>query len=187
MPARLNITFITGNASKAKHLSTYLGIDIAHKKMELDEIQSLNLKDVVTDKATRAYAIAQSPVLVEDVSLSFYSLGNLPGPLIKWFVQGLGSDGLCRLLSNDRRATAKVIFALYDGKQMHYFSGEREGTIAQEPIGAPRFAWDNIFIPQGASTVWSQMEENSFASSSMRAPAMDELRRFLNDNKERYL
>ena len=118
------ITFITGNEAKAKQLQRHLKIDIYHQKLDLDEIQSLDLEKIVKEKAKAAYKIIKSPVLVEDVSLKFHALGNLPGPLIRWFLEELDDKGLCRLINHykkDRSATAEVAFCLYDGKKAEIF------------------------------------------------------------------
>ena len=119
------LTFITGNAGKAKYLSDYFHLPVEHIRLDLHEIQSLNLKEVVEDKAKRAYEIVKSPVLVEDVSLVFRGLKELPGPLIKWFLETMGNDGLCKLLDafEDRSAYAEVEFAICDGSGVHTFSG----------------------------------------------------------------
>lgn len=72
------LTFITGNAGKAKYLSDYFHAPVDHMKLDLKEIQSLNLKDVIEDKAKRAYEIVKGPVIVEDVALTFAELKRLP-------------------------------------------------------------------------------------------------------------
>jgi inosine/xanthosine triphosphate pyrophosphatase family protein len=41
------VTFITGNKHKAEYLQRLLGIDVAHQKIELDEIQSIDLDEIV--------------------------------------------------------------------------------------------------------------------------------------------
>ena len=51
------ITFITGNQSKADYFAKYLGISVDHRKVELDEIQSLNLREIVEHKVKQAYKI----------------------------------------------------------------------------------------------------------------------------------
>ena len=83
------ITFITGNQKKADYLAQYLGLNIEHVKLDLDEIQSLDLREIVEHKVRQAYAKVGKPVLVEDVSLIFSELGKLPGPFIKFFEQEL--------------------------------------------------------------------------------------------------
>ena len=89
------LTFITGNAGKAQYLQNYFHLPVEHIKLDLKEIQSLNTAEVAADKAARAYEILKEPVLVEDGALVFSGMKPLPGPLIKWFFETLGNDGLC--------------------------------------------------------------------------------------------
>ena len=66
-----NITFITGNQDKADYLAKYLGLPVKHIKLDLDEIQSLDLSSIVEHKVRQAYDKIKTPVIVEDVSLEF--------------------------------------------------------------------------------------------------------------------
>ncbi len=50
-----SITFITGNQKKADYLAKYLGFPIEHQKIDLDEIQSLDLREIVEHKVKQAY------------------------------------------------------------------------------------------------------------------------------------
>jgi predicted subunit of tRNA(5-methylaminomethyl-2-thiouridylate) methyltransferase len=77
-PHMQSITFITGNQKKADYLAKYLGFPIEHIKLDLDEIQSLSLAEIVEHKAKQAYTKVGKPVIVEDVSLEFSVLGRLP-------------------------------------------------------------------------------------------------------------
>lgn len=94
----MNAVYVTGNEHKAKYFKKMVGLDIPHQAIELDEIQSLSLVEVVTHKAKQAYGIVKKPVIVEDTKLTFLALGELPGPFIKWFQESLGNEGLCRML-----------------------------------------------------------------------------------------
>ncbi len=177
------LTFITGNAGKAKYLSDYFHTPIEHIKLDLQEIQSLNLKEVVEDKAKRAYEIIKSPVLVEDVSLAFGGLKKLPGPLIKWFLETLGNDGICNLLNKfeDRSAFAEVCFAICDENGVKVFNGEMEGSIAIEPKGEKGFGWDPIFIPKGYQKTWAEMTDDEKHATSMRKIALEKMVKYLNN------
>ena len=42
-----DVVFITGNQTKADYLAKFLGHPVEHMKVELDEIQSLDFKEVV--------------------------------------------------------------------------------------------------------------------------------------------
>jgi inosine triphosphate pyrophosphatase len=148
----MSIVFITGNQHKADHLQRLLGIPIEHTKVYLDEIQSLSLDEIVTHKVRQAYAIVKKPVLVEDVSLGFVTLGGLPGPFVRFFVEVEdGLDKLCRMLEpfDDRRARAECVFGYYDGTMLKLMRGGLDGTISQRPLGEGGFGWDRIFCPKG--------------------------------------
>lgn len=177
----MNLYFITGNAGKAKYLSDYFDFPVKHKKLDLPEIQSLDLAEIVADKAKRAYEIIRKPVLVEDVSLVFSALDKLPGPLIKWFYETLGNDGLCDLLNRyeDKRAKAKVSFGLCVDGQVKIFSGLCEGYINDKPKGKAGFGWDPIFIPNGFTKTWAEMSADEKHQTSMRRIALDKLKDFL--------
>ena len=113
------LTFITGNQHKADYLAKHLGIDIAHRKIDLDEIQSVDLQKIVTNKVKQAYDIVRSPVLVEDVSLEFAALGGLPGPFIRFFVDRVPFQSICDMIPADHRdATARCVFGYYDGDHL---------------------------------------------------------------------
>jgi len=177
----MDITFITGNPAKAKYLSDYFKLPVAHHKLDLVEIQSLDLEEIARHKVEEAFRQLQKPVLVEDVSLSFDALGELPGTLIKWFLTSLGNDGLCRLLEgyNNRSATASVVFALHDGTDVHFFKGSTRGTIVGSPRGDKNFGWDPIFVPEGQTRTWAEMSPDEKHETSLRKPALEQLAAFL--------
>lgn len=179
------ITFVTGNKTKAEQLSLHLPFSLAHKAVDLPEIQSLDLTEIVREKAKEAYDKVHGPVLVEDTSLTFLALKQLPGPLIKWFLMELGNEGLCRLLDHhrSRAAVAEVMFAFYDGATYKTFSGEMKGSIALHPRGKDGLGWDSIFIPEGYKKTWGEMTKEEQIETSMRRRALVKFAKYL-DAKE---
>ncbi|HEX9722192.1 MAG TPA: non-canonical purine NTP pyrophosphatase [Candidatus Paceibacterota bacterium] len=179
----MNLTFITGNPAKAEQLSRHLDYPVEHKKLDLPEIQSLDLTEIVEHKAKEAYKLIQGPVLVEDTSLTFVALGKLPGPLIKWFLNELDNNGLCKLLNNynNRTAVAEVCFGFYDGKELKTFEAQKRGTITKEPKGERGFGWDPIFTPDGYTKTWSEMTEEEQKETSMRRVALKQLEAYLQE------
>ncbi|MCR4279164.1 MAG: non-canonical purine NTP pyrophosphatase [Candidatus Zambryskibacteria bacterium] len=181
----MSLTFITGNPAKAEQLARHLKYPVEHKKLDILEIQSFDLKEIAEYKAKEAYKQIQGPVLVEDTSLAFHALGKLPGPFIKWFLEELGNEGLCRLLDGylDRSAQAKVCFCFHDGSALEVFEGEMNGTIASSPRGERGFGWDPIFIPAGSTKTWGEMDMEEQKETSMRRIALKKLESYL---KERF-
>src|SRR3989338_6668928 len=158
----MELYFITSNVGKAKYLSDYFDFPVEHKKLDLPEIQSL--------------------YFAEDVSLVFNALDKLPGPLIKWFYETLGNDGLCDLLDRygDKRAKAAVSFALCINGEVKIFSGSCEGGIGDKPRGEAGFGWDPIFIPDGFVKTWAEMSADEKHQTSMRRIALEKLKDFIN-------
>ncbi len=179
--------FITGNQSKADYLAKTLGIQLEHHKVDLDEIQSKSLEEIVTHKVKQAYDILQKPVLVEDVSLGFDALGGLPGPFIKFFVEAEdGLEKLCRLLDgfDNRSAEAACVFGYYDGEQLELFRGSLRGTIAEQPRGENGFGWDKIFCPEGyGGKTRAELTPSDDAATYATIKPFTALREFLNSKE----
>ena len=174
------VTFITGNQGKADYLAAYLGFPVLHKKIDLDEIQSLDLREIVEHKVRQAYKIARRPVLVEDVSLEFHALGKLPGPFIRFFVDSVPFEKICAMISGkDRGATARCVFGYYDGKTLQLLEGKMDGTIAKKPAGKNGFGWDRIFIPEGYAITRAQMNETDDKRTYLKVKPLSKLKKFL--------
>jgi len=175
------ITFITSHAKKAEEISWHLGYPITHHKLDLPEIQSLDPHEVVRIKAEEAYRQLQRPVLVEDFSLRFEALGKLPGPLIKWFLQELKVEGICKLLDNYeiRVAYAQTCFGYHDEKGLHIFDGIMKGMITSGTRGENGYGTDGIFIPDGQNKTWGEMDKEDQVKYSLRRIGLKKLEAFL--------
>lgn len=182
----MNITYVTGNANKAKYFETIVGKQIGFRDLDINEIQSLDIKEVVTAKAKAAYQQILSPVLVEDTYLVIDSFGRLPGPFIKWFIDELGLPRLCQIIDGDRSATAGASFAFYDGTNLKTLSSSLRGQISQEPRGDAGFGWNPIFIPEGSHKTLGEMDDKEFQSFYVRIKPFEMVKEFLAelDNKE---
>lgn len=178
-----SLTFITGNLNKVKWTQKYSPIPITHKKLDLIEIQSLDIKEVVEHKAKEAYKILKKTVLIEDTSLVMHAYGKLPGTFIKWFLQEIGVTGLCKLADNtDREATALVMYGLYDGKTLRFFEGQMDGYIALKPRGKNGFGFDSVFIPKGQNKTQAEMTDEEFDKFNKRRIALEKMRKeFINE------
>lgn len=177
-----DFVLITGNQYKADYLAKWLGLPVAHQKVDLEEIQSLDAREVAEHKARAAFSIVQKPVLVEDSALTFEALGKLPGTLIKWFLEELGCDGLAKLAQRlpSQRATASIVYALYDGDgEVRFFDAQVRGSIAPKSRGDLAFGWSAIFVPEGSAKTYGEMTDDELRVSTMRGLAIDKLRAYL--------
>lgn len=75
-----------------------------------------------------------TPVLVEDVALEFSALGRFPGTFIKFLVDVVPFETICRMLDGlSRDAIARCVFGYYDSSEVKLFEGSLSGIIADQP------------------------------------------------------
>ncbi len=178
-----NITLITGNLNKAKQFSRY--IPIKHHKLDLDEIQSLDIDEVITHKAKQAYEILKTPVLVDDVSLQINALGKLPGTFIKFFIEELGREGLCQLIQpyKDKSALATVALGYYDGEKLKIIKTQITGRILDKPRGDKGYGWDALVLLDDFNKTYGEMETEELDKASIRNKAVQQLKEYLENEK----
>jgi len=162
------ITFVTGNENKVREAVMILGDSITHVKLDLDEIQSMDLAVIVEHKARQAYAKLKRPVMVEDVSFEIEKWNGFPGPFVKWLREFMGYAELCRILGKNRKANWRVMYGYFDGKKFISATAVVSGSIAKSPR---RGGWgfDVVFIPNGQSKTLGEMGENGKIKFSARA------------------
>lgn len=177
-----HITFITGNKNKlaeAQHiLEDYqlTGVDI-----DLPEIQSMDAREVITDKITRAYEVHGKACIVEDVSVFCSAIGDLPGPFIKYFLSELGSDGFADMISKYDDHSARFVCSVGyadDEGNISIFDGEVSGTVVAPRSQSSGFGFDPIFQPDGHDKTYVEMGEEKHTLSG-RYFALTKLRNHL--------
>ena len=175
-----HITFTTGNQNKADYLAKFLDISLHHRKIDLDEIQSLSLSEIVEHKVKQAYSIIKKPVLVEDTSLEFAALGTLPGPFIKFFIEQMPLENICEIIGGgSRAATARSAFGYYDGTTLQLIEGGMNGSIALKQAGSGGYGWDKIFIPEGFFKTQAQLSSKDYETNYVKIKELKKLREFL--------
>jgi non-canonical purine NTP pyrophosphatase (RdgB/HAM1 family) len=179
-----DIIFITGNQHKADFLAKHLGVPIAHHKLDLDEIQSLDPREVVEHKVRQAYDVLQRPVLVEDAGLIFVAMGRLPGTFVKWFIEEIGYDGLLRManalpeseLPLDGFAMGCTMAGIYTFLTAKCV----DGLPPEIQEGEQGFGFDPIFINDGFRCQSGSYERSGLCDrTSYRTDALTKLRDYL--------
>ncbi len=175
------LTFVSSNEEKyweiRRTLSAY-SIEVERAVLDLPEIQSIDPVQVAGYKARVAYdQLGAGPALVEDTGLGVIIWKGYPGALIKWVLGSVGEEGLCRQLDawTDRRAIATAVLCLYDGHDLHTFTGQAQGLITDHPRGENGFGWDSIFQPDGSPITYGEMPREAKMQVSMRTQALQAL------------
>jgi non-canonical purine NTP pyrophosphatase (RdgB/HAM1 family) len=174
-----DLVFVTSNPGKVREARAVLGRALDHRGLDLPEVQSLDLVEVVRNKAAEAARRFGRPVLVEDTGLELAGLGGFPGPLVRWLLTSVGAEGIARIAHafGDPRATARCLLCATDGEVEIFGEGVVGGSIAVAPRGRGGFGWDSVFIPEppGGRT-YGEMAEDEKNAISHRRKAFEALR-----------
>lgn len=84
----------------------------------------------------------------------------------------------------NRRASFVTILALIQEGVCYHFEGRVFGTISEEKRGKNGFGYDPIFIPDGQSLTFAEMDEKRKNKISHRALALGKLKEFFDLNAE---
>ena len=72
-------------------------------------------------------------------------------------------------------------------KEVYYFEGVCEGTIALSYQGENGFGYDPIFIPNGFKQTFAEMTEEEKNQISHRKKATDQLLKFLKERENEHI
>ncbi|HZI63708.1 MAG TPA: non-canonical purine NTP pyrophosphatase [Thermoanaerobaculia bacterium] len=169
--------FVTGNAAKLAEARRLAGPGLESVAVDLPEIQSLDLREILAAKAAEAWRRLQRPLIVEETGLELAALGGFPGPLVKWMLQALGAEGLARaaLALGDPRATARCALLYRDAERTVSVEGATHGELVLPARGTAGFGWDPVFQPEGESRTFGELDGVEKDRISHRGRAWREL------------
>ncbi|HTE21771.1 MAG TPA: non-canonical purine NTP pyrophosphatase [Candidatus Limnocylindria bacterium] len=135
------ILFATDNDRKigeAKAACRDFGIDIRQIKLEIDEIQSHDPLKISLHKASRAFELAEKPVVITDTSWNIPALSGFPGGYMKEVADWFTPEDFLTLLAGkqDRRVSFTETIVYKDSRQTKTFSKEFWGEFADKPRGS---------------------------------------------------
>ncbi len=169
--------FVTGNKKKLAETELILGMKLEQRDLDPPEIQADDCVEVVQASAEWLLPFVGEPFIHEDASFHIHALKGFPGAYFKHVMQTIGNEGVLKLMEGieDRKATARLAIAYYDGEKIRVFVGEVEGKIATEIRGPQEFGWDPIFIPEGREKTFAEDMEYKHEVSHRRK-ALEKLR-----------
>ncbi len=160
-----SLYYVTTNSGKFAEVSEYIhahmpDIELKQFSVDLPEIQSLDQMAIALDKAKQAWNIVQKPLLLDDAGIYFEKYSNFPGTLSKFVSQGLGFEGLKRLIDLGDRAHFLLQMIYIDGPDtIQIFEGRCDGSL-HKPVffdADPSLPYDTFFIPDGLSLTYAKM------------------------------
>lgn len=134
-------------------------------------------------KARAAAAASGLPAFADDSGLVVPALGGAPGIYsARWagperdFARAMAEVERRLAGSADRRACFVAVLALaWPDGQVELFRGEVHGTLVFPPRGGRGFGYDPIFVPDGGSETFGEMDPDAKHAISHRAVAFRKL------------
>ncbi|HYP53957.1 MAG TPA: non-canonical purine NTP pyrophosphatase [Pyrinomonadaceae bacterium] len=184
----MRIYFVTMNELKFAEAEAFVKafaaesgaeVSVRHVRLDLPEMMTVDMEELVRRKAVAAYRSFGLPCVVEHSGLFMKALRNLPGVLGKMIWDSVGERMSSFLLQGDERdAVARSVLGYCDGRRINIYRGETPGHIADRPRGDYDFCWDPIFIPHGGDQTYGELGPEAKLATS---PAAQAWKLFLDD------
>ena len=185
---KLAINFVTSNLGKVKEFKQILEpeIKVNHIKISYPEIRSEDSEEIARHSAKELAEKLKKNIVVEDSGLFIKALNDFPGTYSATIHKKIGLNGIIKLMIDvkDRECTYKSAVAYCEpGKNPVSFLGTEKGRIAESISGNFGFGHDSIFIPEGSSKTYGEME-NCEEVKKFRRRAVEKLKEFLIKNNK---
>lgn len=163
----------TGNPIKIVEMNAAIkdsGKQLSFAKVDVSEIKSDSILEIVKDKCIKSYSILKSPVICTDGGIFIEALNGFPGENSKQAAKKLGVKYLLKLLEgeNNRKAVRRNCIGYYNGKDFKYQMAEIECEISEVPKEQfPSYPMDKILIPVNGNPskrTYSQMNDHERAT-----------------------
>lgn len=190
----MQLVFATANKNKINEVKTMLPKTIEIRSLgdigcmeELPETH-FTIEENSREKAEYVFEKYGCNCFAEDSGLEVFALNGEPGVFSAHYSGTRNaSENINLVLLNmrgktDRRAQFKTVFTLVIENSYNQFTGIVTGKITEMPAGISGFGYDPIFIPDGATITFAEMNPVEKNSKSHRSIAFKLLTEFLHEN-----
>lgn len=178
--------FVTSNdhkSAQAKAILSEFGIRFRRIKRKYDEASEDTIEQIACKAAKRLADEYKEAVFVEDTGVFFDAYPGFPGSLPKFLFNGVGYDGIFRLLvGKSRKAVWRSAVGYCEpGKEPRLFTGEMRGKITDQVKckGKNVLPYERIFIHEKHRDVLAMQPQKEKLAVLHRAQALRKLGRFL--------
>jgi XTP/dITP diphosphohydrolase len=188
------LVFATNNAHKLRELGEILKGEFA--LLSLDDISCSDdipetgdtLEANASQKSRYIWDRYQIDCFSDDSGLEIDTLNNEPGVRsARYAGEGRNSeDNIDKVLlklngENNRKACFRCVISLIIGGNEYLFEGRVDGSILTKRRGTTGFGYDPIFLPEGYTQSFAEMDADLKNSISHRGRAVQKLVRFLTE------
>jgi XTP/dITP diphosphohydrolase len=138
------------------------------------------------EKATTIYHLTSTACFGEDTGLEVFALNGEPGVRSARYAgeEKSFAKNIEKLLQNlegkeDRSAQFRAVICVIMEGNIEFFEGVCKGQILAEQRGTEGFGYDPVFVPDGATKTFAEMNREEKNFYSHRRKAVDKLVAFL--------
>ena len=184
----MTLIFATHNTNKYKEVKAQMPPSI-----DLLYLADITQEPPVAETATtlqgnaeiKMLALSQSTgqnCFADDTGLEVAALNGAPGVYSARYAgpEARDQDNVQKLLNAlegqpNRKAQFRTVIALYWNGEIHFFEGVCRGTIIETTRGTGGFGYDPVFLPEGHTQTFAEMDLIQKAQISHRGIAMKKL------------
>lgn len=188
----MNIVFATNNKGKLAELQMFLPNNIKLISLQeagiSEDIEEpfFTFKENAWAKAKYVFDKTGLPVFAEDSGIIAEVLGDKPGVFSARFSVDHNDQAnnakLLEVMENEANRVVyytAVIACILDGSSVSYFEGKCYGTLATEAKGSNGFGYDPLFIPDGYTQTFGELDPLVKKGMSHRSKAVQQLVAYL--------
>jgi XTP/dITP diphosphohydrolase len=172
------VGLVTSNPHKLmefQHGLGPLGVRVRHLDVDCDEVQADTLEEVVHFCLDQLGSQGHLDIILDDSGLFIRDLKGFPGVYSSYVFRTIGCTGILRLLEGceDRMAEFRCCIGCeLEGLGRLVVTGTSPGRVIGEERGVQGFGYDPIFVPDGSSRTFAQMDLDEKNRFSHRGAAM---------------
>lgn len=188
----MQLIFATNNQHKVQEVRSLLNnsftlITLAEAGIDRDIPEPhATLEENAREKAMTIYQLTGSDCFSEDTGLEVAALGGAPGVHSARYAgaQATADQNINKLLQKltsqqSRAAQFRTVISFIEQGTEIAFEGICKGRIAETPSGKKGFGYDPVFIPEGATRCFAEMDLDEKNQYSHRRKAFDQLKKYL--------
>lgn len=188
----MKLIFATNNPHKIQEVRsllhetfTLVTLQEAGINIEIEEPHD-TLKDNALEKSKTIYRLTGINCFSEDTGLEVTALQGAPGVHTARYAgpQASVDQHMAKLLASlsqhqNRAAQFRTVISLIEQGKELFFEGICKGHIADSVSGKKGFGYDPIFVPEGATRCFAEMDLEEKNIYSHRKKAFDQLLHYL--------
>jgi XTP/dITP diphosphohydrolase len=152
------------------------GYELERLDTAYPEIQADTLEETIVPGLTWLISKYDRPVMIDDSGFFVDALKGFPGVFSSYVFKTIGCEGMLRLMEGrpDRSARFECCIGfMAPGDEPFIAKGVAKGTVSHEMRGSGGFGYDPIFINEGHTKTYAELDVEEKSKVSHRGKAIE--------------